>query len=102
MLREMRDAAGDNGEFYTPRPVVRFMVDRVGPQIGETLYDPAAGTCGFLVEAYQYLKEQQHTIEDRDVLQTETLFGTEKKPTPYLLGMMNLFQRPVVCSPVCL
>ena len=90
MLREMRDAAGTNGEFYTPRPVVRFMVDRVAPQIGETVYDPAAGTCGFLVEAYEYMRKQQRTIEDRETLQTQTLYGTEKKPMPYLLGMMNL------------
>jgi len=90
MLREMRDAAGTNGEFYTPRPVVRFMVERVAPQIGETVYDPAAGTCGFLVEAYEYTKKQQRTIEDRETLQTRTLYGTEKKPMPYLLGMMNL------------
>ncbi len=90
MLRELRDAAGTNGEFYTPRPVVRFMVDRVAPRIGEKLYDPAAGTCGFLVETYAYMREQQQTVEDRETLQRETLFGTEKKPMPYLLGMMNL------------
>jgi type I restriction enzyme M protein len=90
MLREMRDAAGTNGEFYTPRPVVRFMVERVAPQIGETVFDPAVGTCGFLVEAYEYMKGQQRTIEDRETLQTRTLYGTEKKPMPYLLGMMNL------------
>jgi len=90
MLREMRDAAGTNGEFYTPRPVVRFMVERVAPRIGETVYDPAAGTCGFLVEAYEYLRKQQRTIEDWETLQTRTLYGTEKKPMPYLLGMMNL------------
>jgi type I restriction enzyme M protein len=90
MLREMRDAAGTNGEFYTPRPVVRFMVERVAPRIGETIYDPAAGTCGFLVETYEYMKKQQRTIQDRETLQTGTLYGTEKKPMPYLLGMMNL------------
>jgi len=90
MLREMRDAAGTNGEFYTPRPVVRFMVERLAPQIGETVYDPAAGTCGFLVETYEDMKKQQRTIEDRETLQTRTLYGTEKKPMPYLLGMMNL------------
>jgi len=90
MLREMRDAAGTNGEFYTPRPVVRFMVERMDPQIGETVYDPAAGTCGFLVEAYEHMRKQQRTIEDRETLQTRTLYGTEKKPMPYLLGMMNL------------
>jgi len=90
MLREMRDAAGTNGEFYTPRPVVRFMVERIAPRIGETVYDPAAGTCGFLVEAYEYMRGQQRTIEDRETLQMRTLYGTEKKPMPYLLGMMNL------------
>jgi type I restriction enzyme M protein len=90
MLREMRDAAGTNGEFYTPRPVVRFMVERLAPQIGETVYDPAVGTCGFLVEAFEFMKGQQRTIEDRETLQSRTLYGTEKKPMPYLLGMMNL------------
>jgi len=90
MLKEMRDAAGDSGEFYTPRPVVRFIVDRVAPQIGEKVLDPAAGTGGFLVEAYEYLKSQQKTSSDRKKLQTATLFGVEKKPMPYLLGMMNL------------
>ncbi|MBN1978865.1 MAG: SAM-dependent DNA methyltransferase, partial [Anaerolineae bacterium] len=90
MLREMRDAAGTNGEFYTPRPVVRFMVEQMAPRIGETVYDPAAGTCGFLVEAYEYMEKQQQTVEDWETLQTRTLYGTEKKPMPYLLGMMNL------------
>jgi type I restriction enzyme M protein len=90
MLKEMRDAAGDSGEFYTPRPVVRFIVDRVAPKIGEKVLDPAAGTGGFLVEAYEYLKPQQKSAADRRRLQTATLFGVEKKPMPYLLGMMNL------------
>jgi len=49
MLREMRDAAGDSGEFYTPRPVVRFMVAVTDPKLGETILDPACGTGGFLV-----------------------------------------------------
>ncbi len=90
MLREMRDAAGDSGEFYTPRPVIRFIVQQVNPRLGETVLDPAAGTGGFLVEAYEHLKSQVKSVEDRRRLQEETLFGTEKKPMPYLLGMMNL------------
>ncbi len=90
MLKEMRDAAGDSGEFYTPRPVVRFIVDRAAPKLGERVLDPAAGTGGFLVESYSYLEKQQHTAEDRKALQTVTLFGIEKKPMPYLLGMMNM------------
>jgi len=51
MLREMRNAAGDSGEFYTPRPVVRFMVAVTDPRLGETVLDPASGTGGFLVES---------------------------------------------------
>jgi len=90
MLREMRDAAGDSGEFYTPRPVIRFIVQQVNPRLGETVLDPAAGTGGFLVEAYEHLKTQVRSVEDRRCLQEETLFGVDKKPMPYLLGMMNL------------
>lgn len=90
MLRELRDAAGQNGEFYTPRPVVRFIVEMIAPELGETVLDPAAGTGGFLVEAYEYLKRQQKKAEDRKVLQYQTLYGIEKKPMPYLLGTMNL------------
>jgi type I restriction enzyme M protein len=52
ILREMRDAAGDSGEFYTPRAVVRFMVEVIDPRLGESVLDPAAGTGGFLVEAF--------------------------------------------------
>ena len=60
MLREMRDAAGDSGEFYTPRPVVRFMVQVTNPQLGDTVLDPACGTGGFLVEAFDHLGLQHH------------------------------------------
>ena len=90
MLREMRDAAGDSGEFYTPRPVIRFIVQQVNPRLGETVLDPAVGTGGFLVEGYEHLKPEVKSFEDRRRLQEETLFGVDKKPMPYLLGMMSL------------
>jgi type I restriction enzyme M protein len=90
MLKEMRDAAGDSGEFYTPRPVVRFMVEVTNPQLGEVVADPACGTGGFLVEAYQHLAEQADTVEKRKVLQKSSLIGGEAKPLPYLLAQMNL------------
>jgi type I restriction enzyme M protein len=90
MLREMRDAAGDSGEFYTPRPVVRFMVQVTDPRLGETVLDPAAGTGGFLVEAFGHLGQQVKTIKDRSTLQQKTLLGSEPKPLPYLLCQMNL------------
>ena len=90
MLREMRDAAGDSGEFYTPRPVIRFMVEVTDPRLGETVLDPACGTGGFLVESYSHLGEQCKTVEERDILQRQSIFGQEAKPLPYLLAQMNL------------
>jgi len=86
----MRDAAGDSGEFYTPRAVVRFMVEVVNPRLGETLLDPTSGTCGFLVEGYRHLEKQCKTVEDRRRLQEGSILGGEAKPLPYLLGQMNL------------
>jgi type I restriction enzyme M protein len=90
MLKEMRDAAGDSGEFYTPRALVRFMVTVTDPRLGETLLDPACGTGGFLAEAYQHLVKQCKTVEDRKTLQQKSVFGGEAKPLPYLLAQMNL------------
>ena len=90
MLKEMRDAAGDSGEFYTPRPVVRFMVQVTDPRLGETVLDPACGTGGFLVEAFRHLEAQCRTVQDREWLQREAIRGGEAKPLPYLLAQMNL------------
>ena len=90
LLREMRDAAGDSGEFYTPRPVVRFMVEALDPRLGETVLDLACGTGGFLCEAFRHLEPQADTVEKRRVLQHETLLGGEAKSLPFLLGQLNL------------
>ena len=90
LLKEMRDSAGDSGEFYTPRPVVRFMVEVINPRLGETILDPACGTGGFLVEAYSHLEKQCKNVGDREVLQTRSILGGEAKPLPYLLAQMNL------------
>jgi type I restriction enzyme M protein len=90
MLKEMRDAAGDSGEFYTPRPVVRFMIEALDPRLGETVLDPACGTGGFLSEAYQYLEKQCQTVQSRRILQEKSILGGEAKQLPYLLCQMNL------------
>src|SRR2546426_3245157 len=90
MLKEMRDAAGDSGEFYTPRAVVRFMVEVLNPKLGEVILDPACGTGGFLVESFKHLEKQCITVEDREGLQNQSIFGGEAKPLPYLLAQMNL------------
>jgi len=78
------------GEFYTPRPVIRFIVHLIAPQVGETVYDPACGSCGFLAEAYELMKEHEQTVEDYEMLQQRTFHGQEKKPVPALLGLMNM------------
>jgi type I restriction enzyme M protein len=90
LLREMRDAAGDSGEFYTPRPVVRFMVERIDPRLGERLLDPACGTGGFLTESFAHMAAQADTVEKHTRLQTGSLHGVEAKPLPYLLAQMNM------------
>ncbi len=78
------------GEFYTPRPVIRFLVDAIDPKIGEAIYDPACGSCGFLVEAHEHMRKQERSIEDHRILQGRTFRGQEKKPLPALLGLMNM------------
>src|SRR5947209_1034022 len=90
MLKEMRDSAGDSGEFYTPRAVVRFMVAVTDPQLGETVLDPACGTGGFLVEAFGHLERQAQAAKDRKTLQERSILGGEAKPLPYMLAQMNL------------
>jgi type I restriction enzyme M protein len=90
MLREMRDAAGDSGEFYTPRPVIQFMVAVNDPKLGETVLDPACGTGGFLAEAFAHLEKQCKTVQERRMLQERTIQGGEAKPLPYMLAQMNL------------
>jgi len=90
LLARMGREGGMSGEFYTPRPIIQFMVEMVDPRIGETVYDPACGSAGFLVEAYaNMLKNQVALTTDFRRLRDETFYGQEKKPLPYLLGVMN-------------
>lgn len=90
LLRETRDAAGDSGEFYTPRPVIKFMVEQSFPKLGESILDPACGTGGFLVEAHRELTEGKKLgiVAERQL--RNNLRGIEKKSLPYLLCMMNM------------
>jgi len=86
----LRRLASENrlaGEFYTPRPVIRFIVEVVDPKIGETIYDPACGICGFLAQAYLHMRKYEQTIEDHRILQEQSFHGQEKKPVPALLGL---------------
>lgn len=84
----------DTGEFYTPRAVTQFIVDMVNPKLGEKISDPACGTAGFLVCAIEHLHKQVKNIEDRNTLQ-ETITGTELKPLPFMLSVINLITHDI-------
>lgn len=97
LKRVAADSAGYAGEFYTQRHVIRAMVEVVKPQIGDKVYDPCFGTCGFLGEAADYMRDPQRNpkakkLSGRDLekLQSKTFFGLEIKPLTYLLGTMNM------------
>ncbi len=94
IMKEMRDVAGDSGEFYTPRPIIRFMVEQSFLNLGESVMDPACGTGGFLVEAFEELKPHANSSIKLTQLH-KNIRGIEKKPLPYLLCMMNLLLHDV-------
>jgi type I restriction enzyme M protein len=81
---------GGAGEFYTPRPIIRFMIKIVQPKIGDKILDPFCGSAGFLVESYKYLREKEETLKDHEILQEKTFYGQEVKPLPHLIAIMNL------------
>lgn len=87
-------AKKDTGEFYTPRAVTQFIVDMVNPKLGEKITDPACGTGGFLVCAIEHLKKQVKNIDDRKTLQ-ETVTGSELKPLPFMLSVVNLITHDI-------
>ena len=91
-IQRMGNAGRNGGEYYTPRPLIRSIVRVVNPRIGETVYDPACGSAGFLCEAYNYMLEQvkQGSVTDYNTLQNATFTGKEKKPLPYIIATMNM------------
>lgn len=90
LLRNMGEGGGNAGEYYTPRPLIKTIVQLIDPKIGETIYDPACGTCGFLIQAYLHLESRAKNTESRKILSTKTFFGKEKTPLPFILGLMNM------------
>jgi len=91
-IQNMGNAGRDGGQYYTPRPLIKTIVKVVDPNLGETIYDGACGSAGFLVEAFNYLTEQREKLSSKewDVLQTKTFFGKEKITLPYIIGVMNM------------
>jgi type I restriction enzyme M protein len=91
-IRNMGNAGRNGGEYYTPRPLIRAIVRVVQPKIGESIYDGAVGSAGFLCESYDYLKAsnpERTTAQDR-VLQERTFYGKEKKSLAYVIAIMNM------------
>lgn len=101
-IKNMGNAGRNGGEYYTPRPLIRTIVRVLAPQLGQTVYDGAAGSCGFLVEAFDYLsapanskgkdgkKKISLTVADRRKLQQSTFYAKEKKSLAYIIGTMNM------------
>lgn len=90
-IKNMGNAGRNGGEYYTPRPLIKAIVKVVAPKIGDKIYDGAVGSAGFLVEAFEYLKESKKlSTHDMDVLQKKTFYGKEKKSLAYIIGIMNM------------
>ena len=87
----MGNAGRNGGEYYTPRPLIKTKVKVVAPSIGNTIYDGAVGSAGFLCEAFEYLKNSKNlTTKDAEILQKKTFYGKEKKSLAYIIGTMNM------------
>ena len=90
-IQNMGNAGRNGGEYYTPRPLITTIVKVVAPTIGETIYDGAVGSAGFLCEAFDYLKSSKSlSTKETEILQKHTFYGKEKKSLAYIIGIMNM------------
>lgn len=93
LLLKMGEKGNDGGQFFTPREVIRAMVRVVDPKIGQTVYDPGCGTCGFLAQAYEYMRDKagdRITGPQLETLKRRTFYGREKDNTVYPIALANL------------
>ena len=100
-----QDKKSGAGQYFTPRPLIKAMVDCLRPQIGETVCDPACGTGGFLLAAYDYMKTQSQNRDKLDFLNNQALHGVDNTPLVVTLASMNLYlhgvgtdRSPIVCK----
>lgn len=94
LLKGMGSDGGNSGEFYTPRPVIEAIVKAVDPKAGQTVYDGAVGSAGFLIAAYNHMtrpevRKKLSTAQLKKI-QQDTFFGNEKTPLAYVMGVMNM------------
>lgn len=89
-IKNMGNAGRNGGEYYTPRPLIRAMINVTDPKIGETIYDGAVGSAGFLCESFDYLRPKASNTDDLETLQKRTFYGKEKKSLAYVIAIMNM------------
>jgi len=93
-IKNMGNAGRNGGEYYTPRALIKTIVKVVSPKIGETVYDGAVGSAGFLVEAFEFMRGQPAIgTKEAKILQEKTFFGKEKKSLAYIIGMALVHER---------
>lgn len=100
-----QDKKSGAGQYFTPRPLIQAMVDCIKPKIGETVCDPACGTGGFLLAAYDCMKQQSQDKDKRDFLNNKALHGVDNTPLVVTLASMNLYlhgigtdRSPIACE----
>ena len=90
-IKNMGNAGRNGGEYYTPRALIKSIVKVIDPKVGETVYDGAVGSAGFLVEAFDHMSQSKSlTTTELKKLQTKTFYGAEKKTLAYIIGIMNM------------
>ncbi len=90
-IKNMGNAGRNGGEYYTPRPLIKTIIEVVKPQLGNKVYDGAVGSAGFLCEAYDYMRGSKDlTVQEYETLQQRTFYGKEKKSLAYIIGIMNM------------
>lgn len=96
-IKNMGNAGRNGGQYYTPRPLIRAIIEVVKPKIGEKVYDGAVGSAGFLCEAYEYMTRDRDKLSTSDLktLQEKTFYGKEKKNLAYIIGIMNMIMHGI-------
>lgn len=90
LLQWMGNDGWNSGEFYTPRSIIKIIVDIIDPKPGQTVYDPATGSSGFLIEAYNHIRNKISSDKELDFLNNKSIFWNEKTPLAYIMWVMNM------------
>ena len=90
-IKNMGNSGRNGGEYYTPRALIKSIIQVINPKIGQTVYDGAVGSAGFLIEAYEHMSDSKSlTTSELQTLQNKTFYGIEKISLAYVIGLMNM------------